>query len=67
MVFSALAKCASNKTVVNVTHRLSCLSNFDTILVFKNGALVEQGKFEELIKMKEEFHDLLRQTQKSSE
>ena len=48
------------ETVLYVTHKYfdETLKKFDCILVFKQGRIVEQGSFEELMKNKEYFHDL---------
>ena len=37
------------RTVVSVTHRLSSVVNYDSILVFHEGRLVEQGTHEDLL------------------
>ena len=39
-----------NKTCFIIAHRLSTIQNADTILVVKDGAIIEQGNHEELIK-----------------
>ena len=38
------------RTVVCVAHRLSTLANMDRILVLSDGRVVEEGRFDELIK-----------------
>ena len=38
-----------NCTRVVIAHRLSTIRNCDRILVMENGAIVEEGKYEELI------------------
>jgi ATP-binding cassette subfamily B protein len=39
-----------NRTCFIIAHRLSTIQNADTILVVKDGAIIEQGNHEELIK-----------------
>ena len=39
-----------NKTCFIIAHRLSTIQNADTILVVKDGTIIEQGNHDELIK-----------------
>lgn len=48
----------SGKTVIAIAHRLDSIISFDDILVFKDGCIVEHGKFEELIEKRQYFHEL---------
>lgn len=45
----ALEKVMLNRTTIVVAHRLSTISNLDTIAVLKNGKIVESGTHMELI------------------
>ncbi|NDJ53223.1 MAG: NHLP bacteriocin export ABC transporter permease/ATPase subunit [Chloroflexi bacterium] len=47
-------------TRIVIAHRLSTIMNADRILVLNKGVLVEQGKYDELIKQKGVFSDLAR-------
>ena len=47
---SAMTELMKNKTCFIIAHRLSTIQNADTILVVKDGAIIEQGNHEELIK-----------------
>ena len=38
-----------DKTVLAIAHRLSSIADFDRILVFRDGRIVSQGTFEELM------------------
>lgn len=49
-VQAAIEKLEQNRTVVCVAHRLSTLANMDRILVLSEGRVVEEGRFDELIK-----------------
>jgi len=46
---SNMLKHSEEKTVIVISHRLSCIKNFDKILVLDNGQLVEEGTHEQLI------------------
>lgn len=47
------------KTVVTVAHRLSTISEYDSIIVLDSGTIAEQGTYEELIDKKELFYGLV--------
>ena len=47
---TAMNKLMENKTCFIIAHRLSTIQNADTILVVKDGNIIEQGNHEELIK-----------------
>ncbi len=46
---SAMTELMKNKTCFIIAHRLSTIQNADTILVVKDGAIIEQGSHNELI------------------
>jgi ATP-binding cassette subfamily B protein len=47
---NAMTALMENKTCFIIAHRLSTIQNADTILVVKDGEIIEQGNHEELIK-----------------
>lgn len=47
---NAMTALMEDKTCFIIAHRLSTIQNADTILVVKDGAIIEQGNHEELIK-----------------
>ncbi len=47
---TAMTALMENKTCFIIAHRLSTIQNADTILVVKDGTIIEQGNHEELIK-----------------
>ncbi len=47
---SAMNELMKNKTCFVIAHRLSTIQNADTILVVKDGTIIEQGNHEELIR-----------------
>lgn len=50
----------SDITVLAIVHRLTNIQNFDRILVFRDGRIVGQGTFDELMKNNEYFAKLYR-------
>ena len=48
----------SGKTVIAIAHRLTFIINFDRIIVFNDGCIVEQGTFNELLSNGLYFYDL---------
>ena len=59
---SAMNELMKNKTCFVIAHRLSTIQNADTILVIKDGTIIEQGNHEELMKQ-EGFYCSLYQSQ----
>ncbi|KAF5762748.1 putative Type I protein exporter [Helianthus annuus] len=53
VVQDALDGVMVNRTTVVVAHRLSTIKGADVIAVLKNGAIVETGKHDELINIKD--------------
>jgi len=47
-----------NKTFIAIAHRLSTLKNVDKIIVLKEGSIIEQDTFSNLLKKKGEFYHL---------
>ncbi|KAG8653337.1 hypothetical protein MANES_05G009400v8 [Manihot esculenta] len=56
VVQDALDRVMVNRTTVVVAHRLSTIKNADVIAVVKNGVVVEKGKHETLINIKDGFY-----------
>jgi ATP-binding cassette subfamily B protein len=48
------------KTVLIIAHRLSTVKNADQIIVLKHGEIVEQGNHQELVEMKNEYYNLVK-------
>ena len=49
---------SQGKTIIVIAHRLSTIANADTILVMKNGAIVESGNHLDLLEQKSEYYNL---------
>ena len=55
---NAMTELMKNKTCFIIAHRLSTIQNADTILVVKDGSIIEQGNHEQLIKLGGFYHSL---------
>ena len=55
---NAMTALMEGKTCFIIAHRLSTIQNADTILVVKDGAIIEQGNHEELIRKGGFYHGL---------
>ena len=61
LVFEAMDRLMSGKTVVVIAHRLSTIQKADVIFVIKDGEIVERGKHEDLMRLNglyAELHNL---------
>jgi len=54
------------KTVIAVAHRLDSVKTFDNIILFQNGQIAEQGKFDDLINRRQSFYELYNRSQHES-
>ena len=46
------------KTILLIAHRLSTVKNCDIVFFLKNGQLIAQGKFDELIEENPDFRKM---------
>jgi ATP-binding cassette subfamily B protein len=60
MIHDNLQEFFKGKTVVIIAHRLSTVKNADTIIVLKDGKIVEQGNHPELVYNKASYYDLVK-------
>lgn len=58
----ALSNLIKNKTVVIIAHRLRTVMNADTIVVIKDGSIIEEGNSKILIENKESFFNKMLET-----
>ncbi|KAA8549016.1 hypothetical protein F0562_000700 [Nyssa sinensis] len=56
VVQDALDRAIVNRTTIVVAHRLSTIKNADVIAVVKNGVIVEKGKHDTLINIKDGYY-----------
>ena len=52
MIQNAIKNITKNRTSIIIAHRLSTIYNADNIIVMKMGKIAEEGKHNELIKIK---------------
>lgn len=61
LVREALERVMKGRTVLTIAHRLSTIQNADTIAVLKDGTIVEQGTYSELLDLDNGvFRDLIK-------
>ncbi len=58
LINKAIENVIDNQTVIAIAHRLSTLKNMDRIIVLDKGKIVEEGNFDELLKLKGKFFTL---------
>ena len=51
LVFEALDRLMENRTTIVIAHRLNTVRRADAIFVVKDGAIIERGKHEELVRL----------------
>ncbi|KAJ2782231.1 hypothetical protein GGI15_002981 [Coemansia interrupta] len=61
VVQRVLDKAAKERTTLTVAHRLSTIQDYDLIIVFKNGRIVERGTHDELLAQKGHYSLLVEQ------
>ncbi|KAJ8748638.1 hypothetical protein K2173_008083 [Erythroxylum novogranatense] len=59
LVQDALDRVMVDRTTIVVAHRLSTIKNADVIAVLKNGVIIEKGKHETLMKIKDGYYSSL--------
>ena len=57
-VMKAVMHKLQEKTVIAIAHRLSSIADFDRIILFRDGQIVGQGSFEELMRTNAYFMEL---------
>jgi ATP-binding cassette subfamily B protein len=62
----ALKNHMKDRTTIVIAHRLSTINQMDRILVLENGRITEEGRHEELLKMKQGTYQKLWQIQAGS-
>ena len=58
IVMKSVMQKMKDKTVIAIAHRLNSIAGFDRIILFREGKIVGQGTFEELLRTDSYFMDL---------
>ncbi len=64
-VQKALSELSKGKTVIMIAHRLSAVAKTDMIYVLKDGSIIEEGSFEQLIALQGFFEAMWKEYQTS--
>ena len=65
-VIDSVLRLLHDKTVIAVTHKLDAVSNFDRIIVFREGKIVGEGSFPELMEHNRYFAELYQANQQKT-
>ncbi|MCF7820262.1 MAG: ABC transporter ATP-binding protein/permease [Candidatus Pacebacteria bacterium] len=57
-IIDAIEKLKENRTIIIIAHRLSTVKNCDRLYILKEGKIVDQGSYEELITKNQEFKEM---------
>uniref|UniRef100_A0A0N4ZTN2 ABC-type xenobiotic transporter n=1 Tax=Parastrongyloides trichosuri TaxID=131310 RepID=A0A0N4ZTN2_PARTI len=57
-VLTALNEASKGRTTLAISHKLNFVKNYDKIMVFSRGKIVESGKHDELMKKKGQYYKL---------
>ena len=57
-VMKAVMQKLKEKTVIAIAHRLNTIAGFDKIILFRDGKIIGQGTFEELMRTDAYFMEL---------
>jgi len=58
LIQRVLEKITHNRTLIIIAHRLSTIRNADTILLFRNGNIIEEGSHEDLMKLEGIYYNM---------
>ena len=58
IVFENLKPILKNKTSVSIAHRLATIEDSDKIIVMREGKIIEDGTYQELMEKREHFYRL---------
>ncbi|MXP05599.1 peptidase domain-containing ABC transporter, partial [Apibacter sp. B3546] len=60
IIHANLQEFFKGKTVIIIAHRLSTVKNADQIVVLKNGQIVETGNHSQLVKLRSNYYNLVK-------
>ncbi|OPJ62399.1 ABC transporter ATP-binding protein [Clostridium oryzae] len=65
-ILANLKTLRENRTTIVIAHKISSVAEADEIIVMDNGAIVERGSHEELLKFKGVYYDIYKEQEKDS-
>jgi ATP-binding cassette subfamily C protein len=57
-IVQAIEQLKRDRTIIIIAHRLSTVKNCDKLYILKQGQIIEQGTYDELIVKNKEFKDM---------
>lgn len=67
LIQESLEKLSMGRTVITIAHRLSTIANADKVVVLEQGHIVEQGRYEGLLKQRGKFWKYYQMQQQSQQ
>ena len=58
IVFENMKPILKNKTSISIAHRLATIEDSDKIIVMREGRIIEDGTYQELMEKREHFYRL---------
>ena len=60
LIQQAIENIAKDTTVIIIAHRLSTIANADYVYVLKEGRIIEEGTYQEIVQMNGHFNDMVK-------
>ena len=58
-IIESIERLKKDRTIIIVAHRLTTVKNCDTLFIIKQGQVVDQGNYDDLLKRSSEFNQMV--------